>query len=574
MSWRDRATVVEAAPGSDWRSRARRVEPEGPPAWSPPEWDVVGPPGDPETHGRELARPVGQAETFAIHGANALPMGRPVVSAGAALVSQAARLLGVGQPSAKWGPAAYDLADELGVALPEPQSAIGGPVDEYRRIRDERDVRGDVGAEEHPWTARAGTGTGILATAMVPASAAVRGQQSLGRTMGTGSLLGGAQAAGDSRADLTRGEVGRQLLDTGIGSVFGAAGGAVGHAAARAAPAIIARVRDILQERAMNAGRRALLGGADSLSGRRPIPDEVVQEALDTGAIRIGGSTQGTAKRLATERARTGEEYGAVLDALEELGVQGPRAWQIADRLRDAALQGTHTTTQDQVPRAFRRMADTIQSRGMVGVGDDAGALGLRQAEALKRSAQDVPNYKRLMQNSSEVNEANKRIASIIREANEEAVDAAGQRMGGEVAELADAFVPLKTRLGRLIEASDAADRGAAAAGRRSGSSLTGTVLAAGRTGNVVTDDLLSRALTAVRGRVPSTRAVMQSDAAQTLARLGRAAQRGNVSGALPAGATIGGGSLAGDASGALLPATEEERSRYEELIRALSGPR
>src|SRR5690606_16124537 len=136
---------------------------------------------------------------------------------------------------------------------------------------------------------------------------------------------------------------------------------------------------------------------------------------------------------------------------------------------------------------------------------------------------------------------------------------------------LADAFVPLKTRLGRLIEASDAAERGAAAAGRRSGSSLTGTILAAGRTGNVVADDLLSRALTAVRGRVPSTGAVLQSDAAQTLQRLGRAAQLGNISGALPAGATIGGGSLAGDAPGALLPASEEERNRYEALLRALS---
>lgn len=556
----------EAQPSEPWRPQSAR--PAGPFAGQTdiPMQGAEASTGDLP----KLARPVGAGETFAIHGANALPLGRPVVSAGSALVSQAAKLLGVGEPSAKWGPAARDLATELGVELPDPQNAIGGPVEEYRRLRDERDIRGDVGAEEHPWSARAGTGTGILATALVPAGAAVRGQQTLGRAMGTGALLGGAQAAGDSRADLTRGEVGRQLLDTGIGSALGAVGGGIGHGLAKAAPSLIARARDLLQTRAMNAGRRALLGGADSLSGRKPIPDEVVQEAIDTGAIRIGGSTQGTAKRLATERARTGEEYGAVLDALEELGVKGPQAWQVANRLREAGSEAAHTTVQQSVPRAFRRMADTIQERGMVGVGDDAGALGLRQAEALKRSAQDVPNYQRLMQNSNEVNEANKRIASIIREANEEAVDSAGQRMGGEVAELADAFVPLKTRLGRLIEASDAAERGSAAAGRRSGSSLTGTILAAGKTGNVVTDDLLSRALTAVRGRVPSTGAVLQSDAAQTLARLGQVAQRGSISGALPAGATIGGGSLAGDIPGAL-PATEEERSRYEALLRALS---
>ena len=569
------ARKVEDAPAGYVPRSARRVE--EPPTWTAPDFDaqpsepVAAQPVDPNALPAQLARPVGADETFAIRAADALPLGRPIVNTLAAMVGQTARAGGVGAPGARLGPASIAALQEQGLDVPEqPASQIGSFLEEYRRIRDERDIRGDVGSAHNKWAGRAGTGVGIAATALVPVANALKGPQSLGRSAGIAALLGGLQGTGDSRADLTRGEVGQQALDTGVGAAFGAVGGVLGHGMSKAAPYAFAKLRDYLTKGSMNAGRRALLGGADSLSGRIPVSDEAVKEAIDQGAIRLGGSTQGTSRRLDAARETVGDAYGSVLDALEAAGVRGPNAGQVAQQLRARGAEIAPTTIQPNVPRAFTTAADRVAAKGVVGVGDEAGTLGLRQAESIKRSAQDLANYARLAKQDKPLNLAQKEVASIIRRANEDAVEQAGQRMGGEVGELAESFVPLKTQLGRLIEASDAAERGAAAAGRRSGSSLTGTVLAAGRTGNAITDDALSRLLTLYRGRLPSTSAVLQSNAAKGAGALSRSSLERYLLGPSSAQGAIGAGSVLGDA--VPLTQSEEGRSRYEALLRALQA--
>lgn len=516
----------------------------------------------------QLARPVDAGETFAIRAADALPLGRPIVNALSSMVAQTARAGGVGSPGVKLGPATIEALRERGLDVPEQPVHIGSFEDEYRRLRDERDVRSDVGSAHNKWSGRAGTGLGIAATAMAPVGKALQGAQTWGQAGRLGAALGGLQAAGDSRADLTRGEIGQQALDTGLGAVLGFGGGVLGHGVAKAAPYAFAKLRDYLTKGSMDAGRRALLGGADSLSGRIPVSDEAVKEAIDQGAIKLGGSTQGTSQRLDVARETVGDAYGAVLDQLEAAGVRGPKAAQVAQQLRVRGAEVAPTTIQPNVPRAYTTAADRIASKGAVGVGDEAGTLGLRQAESIKRSAQDLADYARLAKQDKPLNQAQKEIASMIRRANEDAVEQAGQRMGGEVGELAESFVPLKTKLGRLIEASDAAERGSAAASRRSGSSLTGTVLAAGRTGNPITDDALSRLLTLYRGRVPSTSAVLQSKAAKGAGDLSRSSLERFLLGPSSAQGAIGVGSALGDA--VPLTQSEEGRSRYEALLRAL----
>lgn len=551
MSWRDRAKVVEAPEGSSWRDRANPVESpaDDSPAWQPPEWDLDGPP-QPK---------IGAGETFFSRAADAIPLGRPVTSALAALGAQVAKAGGVGQPSAKLGPAALQAMQGMGIDYQAPQNAIGEPLDEYRRIRDMRDERGDIGAQQNPRAALGGMATGTLASALVPAGSATKG---LGATLKMGAGMGALQAAGDSRADLTRGEVGQQLLDTALGAAVGAPFGVAGHVggrlAAKASAPLMSRAAALLERFGLNQGRRALLAGADSISGRLPVSDDAVRAAHEVGAIRPLASTEEVYRTLVDARNTAGTAYGALLDELEALGVKGPVRDDMAVELVRRGLEKAQKSMQPSEYMEFSRKAQELLSKGT----DDSGRLGLRDAEALKSSLQREAVYDR--QTSKPVNDVRKEIASYVREQNERAVKEAGESLEAtpRLMELADDFVPQKRRVGNLIEATNASERGHAAASRRSATGLKDTILSAPL--GPVFGPPVALGTSIIRGRMPST---MSSASLASSKQLRRALMPGGPLEDFISASTRAGGLAAGEQAAL----GEDEPSRYELLMRALS---
>lgn len=349
------------------------------------------------------------------------------------------------------------------------------PLDIYRQARDsnrteERDIRQDnpavyKGAE--------------MATSMLmplPGSSSILGATKVG------AGLGALNALGNSEADLT--EPGEQNLrrsgaDMAFGAAGGGAGGLTGGIVASKLPALLRFMRTKLEDAGVAQGRRALLNGADSLSNKTQVSDDAVREALSSGAILPFGTTQGASKRLDALREQYGQTYGALLEELEKAGVPGANVHEVADRLLNRAAETELTTGANKaVPRAFYREAQNVEnvSNGKVN-------LLLTQAEKIKRDLQAAASSEyRKMGGSKPLGEAKKEIASVYRKANEDAVEQAGQAApdGSEVRTLADAFVPVKSRMGRIIEAGDAAERGATRTSNRSAIGLPEKIAMAG----------------------------------------------------------------------------------------------
>jgi hypothetical protein len=109
----------------------------------------------------------------------------------------------------------------------------------------------------------------------------------------------------------------------------------------------------------------------------------------------------------------------------------------------------------------------------LVELPDRPADLPLSQAEGLKRTLQGEAKYGRI--EDTPVNEAKRRVASMMRQAIEDKVDEAALTAapGSELDAMTGAFMPVKQRLSRTLAASEAADKGAAAAAKRAGLSLT-----------------------------------------------------------------------------------------------------
>lgn len=120
--------------------------------------------------------------------------------------------------------------------------------------------------------------------------------------------------------------------------------------------------------------------------------------------------------------------------------------------------------------------------------------LPLNQAERIKRVLQGEARWDRLRMTG--LDEAKQQVSSTYRGAIEEAIAEAGEAApaGSEVAELASEFLPVKQQLANTIAARDAAERGAAAAAKRRGISLTDYLSAAAAAGAGPAGQLLAAA--------------------------------------------------------------------------------
>lgn len=367
----------------------------------------------------------------------------------------------------------------------------------------------------------------------------------------TGALLSGAYGAGQSEG-ATAADVVKDSLTAALG---GAGLGAVGSGLATAASPLARS----LEKYGLQRGRRALLNGADQLSSREVLPDDVVKEAIDSGAIRAFGTTKGAAERLGALTDRVGNAYGKMLGEMERRGVQGPRAQEVADRLMSEAGTLRPRTMNEALPDILEGAAAQVKTKLPAG----AERLGLSQAEELKRSLQKMARYGKLEETPQ--NEVRREIASIMRDANERAVAEAGRAPGAspEVRAMAEAFVPAKQRLGRLMDAEAAASRGAARVSQRGALSLPDYLAAIGGGAAAGPAGMgLGIANNLLRNRGNSTAAVMSTAMANAL----RSSSPNAVAALMPALAPA----LMSRPKGALRASEDEEVERRLMLADAL----
>lgn len=271
---------------------------------------------------------------------------------------------------------------------------------------------------------------------------------------------------------------------------FRAGADALGEAASgvaqRAGDAIGAAVRwpgEALDRAAIATGRRVLTDGQGGLSGTAALADDAVREAMDSGAIVPFGTTRGASNRLTAVRDQVGDEYGRIIRELEERGVQGPRAQELADQWMERYRQEwSRSQANKGVPDAFRDEAANVVdiTRPAPGLeGPAAPRLGLSQAEGLKRGLQRQAKYGKYEE--TPLNEARREIAGGVRGAIEGEVDrAAATTTDPQLRALATQFAPVRDRLARLIPADDASFRGAEQASKRNALSLRDTILMSG----------------------------------------------------------------------------------------------
>jgi hypothetical protein len=452
------------------------------------DWDLPIPVADdrkavnPEDVERlQLNRPpeVGGLETFVNNATNMIPGGKTVSNflSGAAMAGVNEDL---NRGAVRLTPQAQAEAKRLGITLPGRQERPAGMLQNYREARDMRDVRTAAGDEQNPGAKWAGRGVGLGLSVLAPLPV-VRGAPpgataTLGQTAKAGALTGAGYGAAagfeHGGADWTQGDVGQGVADILVGAGLGAGLGGAFSAGAHAAGPVVAKY---LQKWGIGRGRKAITNGADQLSSRQPLSDEAVQQAHELGAFRGAPSTQKIFQRLEGASETLGDDYGKIIQELSDAGIKGPDADKIATELmrRGAALEKAGELN-NALPNAYSETAIKILDRAKLH-GDDG--IPLPVAETMKRSLQRDAKYGKIEE--TPLNEARRDIARVVREANEQAIEEGAKTATPEIQKRAAEFVPTKKRLGKTIEARNAAERGAARAEQRRLFSLTDNLFAA-----------------------------------------------------------------------------------------------
>lgn len=476
--------------------------------------ESVAPPPPPE---------VGAGETFALRGAGAVPAGGLVTDLVSAAILQLAKQGGLGEPGAVLPPQAQAELYRLGASEAEvrdPGNPIPGPVDVYRRLRDTRKARTAAGSQQNPNAGRAGATVGTVASILaplpgaklsplrgVPLAAGERAARVLSGTL-NGAAYGGFNGLTDGDADLTRGEVGEAAKET----ANRAAGGALFGAAAAGAAEAARPLWPWLHRSAVEQGRKVLQGNSDiAAATRRPLSDEAVEEVLAAGGIKPFSTTQATHQRVEQLSDEASRVYNQLLVELEKRGVKGAEVRPLADQLlaryqQEFASTGADKATANVFSKESRNLEQLARGGTPGAQGPEVRQLGLQQAEGVKRSLQKGARYDRLQLKPTD--EAKQEAARMVKEANEAAVEAAGQQAGrgSEVAQLAERFQPLKSRTGRLLEAQVATERAASKAAQRGSLGLKDYLI-----GSAAGDPVTALATSAVSGlarnRFPSAAA-------------------------------------------------------------------
>jgi hypothetical protein len=134
----------------------------------------------------------------------------------------------------------------------------------YQLVRDNIRKRMDKAKEEHGGIyTGAEVGGSLLTGSLVPGGAT----STFARSVGLGAGMGAATGLGNSRADLTEGDVDGVLEDTGKGALLGGAGGAVGYGVGRGIKAVGNKFGRAAAEKEAGLTAEATLEGEKEVAG-------------------------------------------------------------------------------------------------------------------------------------------------------------------------------------------------------------------------------------------------------------------------------------------------------------------
>jgi hypothetical protein len=405
------------------------------------------------------------------------------------------------------------------------EAAKGGTGSFGERFRSARTAANALSArvdEENPIISGivrgvAGAPGEALLWALAPEVKLAQGAKALARGAAYGPRLG--TLAGLSEYGSTpQKEPGERVAGAASTGLAGAAlGGLMG--AALPNPAALAPAQTLgerLRGTAINQGRKTLTGNSAPMATRKPLSDEAIQAAYDVGAIRPLGTVESAAERLTVAREAAGDRYAQIVAALEAKGIKGPNAILLARKLAAEADAIETNSLGSPAPGMYRDISLELQGLRQGMHGPVAGVpkvspapfadkrLRLTQAEDMKRSLQRAAQGEYVKEGPQSLSgEAKTDLASTLRQAIEDAVTAQAHLAPEEAA----AFVPVKQRVGALIEASNAANRGAARAANRQQFGLGPKVLAGGAlaSGNVPGAAATLIGTSALRNRGPAT---------------------------------------------------------------------
>ena len=340
--------------------------------------------------------------------------------------------------------------------------------EDYKTIRDRSRQYNQMAQEQNPKSYVAGeVGGSIPASLLAPEAKAIQGSRLLG-VLAKGAGLGALSGLGSSEAPTVSGN----LVDT----LKGGAGGALASGAGEAAGQLLKPVAKTLQEAGVNMGRRVLSGGVQTIGTKtEPLAADAVEEAYRQGAIPLLGTTQHAADVLEGARETVGDRYAKIVSDLEQSGIEGPRANSLARQMVAQGKISGRTAVNPSVPSEYANASESIlrgnqypnlSAQELAAASRIGTNIPLSEAEAIKRGFQSRAKYG-LLNPDPEINSARKDIASKIRQSVEDAIDQGVANGTPEQQAAGAAFVPVKEQLGRIIGASDLADRGAALAAKR-----------------------------------------------------------------------------------------------------------
>lgn len=341
--------------------------------------------------------------------------------------------------------------------------------DLYREYRDQERSENDAAKRSHsnlylggqlaggiiPMLATGGAGAGATGTAKLLAT--------LGRTAATGAAYGGIGALGDSRADLTSGnidDVRQAVRDTTTGAAFGGVLGAGGGLVESALPYIAQGARKV--------GDFAARG----MLGKPELSEGALQAARDANAFKLLGTNKSAA---------------GALEPVADTGIRGHG--EFLSQMDDAGFASADT--RDVARREFREGKDVLRRTGGNGAAaapyleraeylspgitrapnpdswipqsspyqlDPKGRMSLADSEAIKssiyRQAKQADKAAYASPDISDRASGLRGVATIWNTANERAVT--DQAALNPV--LAGQFVPRKQALGHILEAQEAAE--------------------------------------------------------------------------------------------------------------------
>jgi len=354
-----------------------------------------------------------------------------------------------------------------------PRDAETPVVDEMKNYRANRDaMREDFRTAEkaHPVAFGAGELVGSVA-APIPGPGKAKGLAKIGGYGLQGLGVGLASGAGNSEADLTKGELGHAALDTGKSGLVGAGTGLLlGYGASKLDP-YLEKLAARRAYKAMDPYMATIAEGLGPGVARGEVPvSEMYQEierigrkALDEGIIPEGPIERFAGNETINARAfdklnETGQLLGATVDhsadELEKLGQANPVSLgQLATRIEQEAAQAKIAGNQDLARKLMKEARDirqTIVDRASAGFADPA-AQTLQKAEEFKRTLQGKVDYGAPLARR----EAQTIAARLAKEQAENAIE---QGLGPDQLE---EFKALKNRYGDLATMAKTSGHGA-----------------------------------------------------------------------------------------------------------------